>query len=70
MNTFLASGSTSLAIAALPWWGQLLIGLALLAGGLTLGKLNERKDVDSDALSIVAFAMKFAAVVVVLTALF
>ncbi|WP_327391546.1 hypothetical protein OG728_39430 (plasmid) [Streptomyces microflavus] len=70
VNTFLASASSPHAIATLPWWAQLLIGMALLFGGIALGKLNKRKDVDSDALDIVAFALKCAAVVAVLYALF
>ncbi|MFJ5951380.1 hypothetical protein [Streptomyces noursei] len=57
-------------VEALPWWLQLLIGVSLLFGGFAIGKINERKDVDSEAIEVVAFAMKFAAVIVVLYALF
>ncbi|MFI5864543.1 hypothetical protein [Streptomyces sp. NPDC051546] len=70
LNSFLASGSSLNSVDALPWWLQLLIGVAMLFGGFTLGKINERKDVDSEAIDVVAFAMKFAAVIIVLYALF
>ncbi|MER5889682.1 hypothetical protein ABT160_38145 [Streptomyces sp. NPDC001941] len=69
LNFLLASGSTLSSVKALPWWVQLLIGVTLLLGGVILGKINERKDVDSEAVELVAFVMKLAAVFLVVYAL-
>lgn len=55
------------AIHHLPWWAQLLTGIALIVGGATAEIVNQHLDDDVPALTIASFLLGIAGTLVLPT---
>ncbi|MFI6528137.1 hypothetical protein [Streptomyces uncialis] len=67
MISYLASDADLSSVDKLPWWLQLIIGIAMLLAAGGLHELDKR--IDSDFLGFGAFFVGFGGFVVVMSAL-